>query len=161
GVRRAVHRADRAEARVSFLPYAVAAWVCAVGLYGIVTSRNLIHLAVCLTVTQSSTYVLLLPVGSVQGGGAPVSQGVRPGATTCALGVLLMLRSERGDVIHWFGGWQPRGGVAIGIDFVADPLAAAMAALVGGLVLVALVYSWTYLEEAARLFDTLMLVCCG
>jgi len=82
-------------------------------------------------------------------------------ATTCALGIVLMLRSERGDVIHWFGGWSPRGGVAIGIDFVADPLAAALAALVGGLVLVALVYSWAYLEEAARLFDTLMLVCCG
>ena len=39
---------------MSYLPYLVAAWVCAIGLYGIVTSRNLIHLAVCLTVTQSS-----------------------------------------------------------------------------------------------------------
>jgi multicomponent Na+:H+ antiporter subunit D len=81
--------------------------------------------------------------------------------TTCALGIVLMLHSQRADAIHWFGGWQPRGGLAIGIDFVADPLSAAMAALVGGLVLVTLVFSWSYLEEAARLFDTLMLVCCG
>ena len=66
---------------MSFLPYAVAAWVCVVGLYGIVTSKNLIHLAVCLTVTQSSTYVLLLAIGYVQGGGPPIFKGVKLGTT--------------------------------------------------------------------------------
>jgi multicomponent Na+:H+ antiporter subunit C len=67
---------------MSYVPYAVAAWVCVVGLYGIVTSRNLIHLAVCLTVTQSSTYVLLLSVGYVQGGGPPIFKGVKLGTTS-------------------------------------------------------------------------------
>jgi multicomponent Na+:H+ antiporter subunit C len=66
---------------VSFLPYAIAAWVCLVGLYGIVTSKNLIHLALCLTVTQSSTYVLLLAIGYVQGGGPPIFKGVKLGTT--------------------------------------------------------------------------------
>ena len=66
---------------MSFLPYAVAAWICLVGLYGIVTSRNLIHLALCLTVTQSSTYLLLLSVGYVKGGGAPIFKGVKLGTT--------------------------------------------------------------------------------
>lgn len=66
---------------MSFLPYAVAAWVCIVGLYGIVTSRSLIHLAVCLTVTQSSTYVLLLAIGYVEGGGPPIFKGVKLGTT--------------------------------------------------------------------------------
>jgi multicomponent Na+:H+ antiporter subunit C len=61
---------------MSYAPYAVAAWVCVVGLYGIVTSRNLIHLGVCLTVTQSSTYVLLLSVGYVHGAGPPIFKGV-------------------------------------------------------------------------------------
>jgi multicomponent Na+:H+ antiporter subunit C len=64
---------------VSFLPYAVAAWVCIVGLYGIVTSRNLIHLALCLTVMQSSTYLLLLAIGYVKGGGPPIYKGVKLG----------------------------------------------------------------------------------
>ena len=66
---------------MSYLPYAVAAWICLVGLYGIVSSRNLIHLAVCLTVTQSSTYVLLLAIGYVQGGGPPIFKGVKLGTT--------------------------------------------------------------------------------
>lgn len=57
---------------MSFLPYAVAVWVCMVGLYGIVTSRHLIHTIVCVSVVQSSTYVLLLAVGYREDGAAPV-----------------------------------------------------------------------------------------
>ena len=57
---------------MSFLPYAVAAWLFAIGLYGIVTSRNLIHLVICLSVVQASTYVLLLAVGYRSGGAAPI-----------------------------------------------------------------------------------------
>jgi multicomponent Na+:H+ antiporter subunit C len=57
---------------VSYLPYAVAAWIFLVGLYGVVTSRNLIHLVVCLATVQSSTYVLLLAVGYKVGGTAPI-----------------------------------------------------------------------------------------
>jgi multicomponent Na+:H+ antiporter subunit C len=64
---------------MSYLPYAVAGWICLVGLYGIVTSRNLIHLALCLTVTQSSTYVLLLAIGYVNRGGPPIFKGVKLG----------------------------------------------------------------------------------
>ena len=66
---------------MSVLPYAVAAWICIVGLYGIITSKNLVHLALCLTVTQSSTYVLLLAIGYVQGGGPPIFKGVKLGTT--------------------------------------------------------------------------------
>jgi len=61
---------------VSYLPYAVAAWLFLIGLYGVVTSRNLIHLAVCLTVMQSSTYVLLLAIGYKHGGTAPIFKGI-------------------------------------------------------------------------------------
>jgi len=82
-------------------------------------------------------------------------------AAVCCLGIALMVASEHREVVHWFGGWRPRGGVPLGIDFAVDPLSAGLAALVGGVVLVGLVYSWAYLSEAGRLFDTLMLVCCG
>ena len=67
---------------MSLLPYAVAVWICLIGLYGVVTSRNLIHLALCLTVTQSSTYLLLLAVGYVDGGRAPIFKGVKLGTTS-------------------------------------------------------------------------------
>lgn len=57
---------------MSFLPYAVAVWICLVGLYGIVTSRNLLHTIICVSVLQSSTYVLLLAVGYREDAAAPV-----------------------------------------------------------------------------------------
>jgi multicomponent Na+:H+ antiporter subunit C len=52
-------------------PFIVVAWIVIVGLYGIVTSRDLIHQIICLIVVQSSTYVLLLGVGYVTGAVAP------------------------------------------------------------------------------------------
>ena len=61
---------------MSFLPYAVAGWLFFAGLYGVVTSRNYIHLAVCLTVMQSSTYVLLLAIGYRTSAGAPIFKGI-------------------------------------------------------------------------------------
>ena len=57
---------------MSFLPYAVAAWLFLIGVWGIVTSRNLIHLVVCLTVVQASTYIVLLGIGYRTGGAAPI-----------------------------------------------------------------------------------------
>ncbi len=61
---------------MTFLPYAVAGWLFVVGLYGIVTSRNVIHQIISLSVVQASTYVLLLTVGFRTGAGAPVFAGV-------------------------------------------------------------------------------------
>lgn len=64
---------------VGFLPFIVAAWLFLMGLYGIVTSRNFVHLVICLAVMQSSTYVLLLAIGYRVGGTAPVFAAVPVG----------------------------------------------------------------------------------
>lgn len=57
---------------MSYLPYALALWLFFVGVYGVVTSRHLVHLVVCLGVVQSSTYVLLLAIGYRTGKKAPI-----------------------------------------------------------------------------------------
>jgi multicomponent Na+:H+ antiporter subunit C len=57
---------------VSFLPFAVAAWLFLIGLYGVVSSRNLIRTILSLTVVQSATYLVLLGVGYKSGGKAPI-----------------------------------------------------------------------------------------
>src|SRR3954464_9103929 len=54
------------------LAYLVAVWLLVVGLYGVITSRHLVHLVLCVSVMQASTYVLLLAVGYRTGGPAPV-----------------------------------------------------------------------------------------
>jgi multicomponent Na+:H+ antiporter subunit C len=57
---------------VTYLPYVLAVWIFLVALFGIVTSRNLVHIAVCVSVAQSATYVLLLAVGYRTHGTAPI-----------------------------------------------------------------------------------------
>ncbi len=57
---------------MNYFAYIVVAWLFVMGLYGIVTSRHLMHMILCLGVLQSSTYVLLLAIGYKAGGVAPV-----------------------------------------------------------------------------------------
>jgi multicomponent Na+:H+ antiporter subunit C len=64
---------------VSFLPYTVVAYVLAIGLYGVVTSRNLVHLVICLSVMQSSSYLLLLSIGFKDHASAPIFADVPVG----------------------------------------------------------------------------------
>ena len=69
-------------AHLSLLPYIVAAWLFCCGLYGIVTSRHLVHCVVCLAILQTSTYMLLLGIGYRVGGAAPVFADISPGRLT-------------------------------------------------------------------------------
>lgn len=75
-----------------FLAYGVAVWIFCVGIYGAIVSRNLIHLALCLSVTQSATYVLLLAIGYRNHATAPIfkdfedrTKGVDPVVQSLAL----------------------------------------------------------------------------
>lgn len=79
---------------------------------------------------------------------------------TIATGVIcgeLLLQSRVQPVIHWFGGWTPRAGVALGISFVIDPIGAGVAVFASLLVLAALVFSLHYFDTVGTLFHVLML----
>ena len=64
------------------LPYFVSAWLFCCGLWGVITSRHLVHAVVCLAILQSSTYVLLLAIGYRVGGTAPVFADIAPSRLT-------------------------------------------------------------------------------
>ena len=64
---------------MSWLPWAVAAWLLSIGLYGIISCRNYIHVVACLGIVQSSTYVLLLAIGYRWGSTAPIFYTTPPG----------------------------------------------------------------------------------
>lgn len=67
---------------MSIFPYLVAAWIFFVGLYGLITSRHLVHQILSLVVVQSATYVLLVAVGFRLGGVAPYYSDISRHATT-------------------------------------------------------------------------------
>jgi multicomponent Na+:H+ antiporter subunit C len=64
---------------MNLAPYVVAAWLLVAGVYGVITSRHLVHLVLSLSVAQASTYVLLLAIGYRTGGRAPIFFDIPPG----------------------------------------------------------------------------------
>lgn len=67
-------------ASINLAGFAVAVWLFLIGLYGIVTSRHLVHLCLSLTVVQASTYALLVVIGYRPGLPAPVfTDGIHAG----------------------------------------------------------------------------------
>jgi multicomponent Na+:H+ antiporter subunit D len=71
---------------------------------------------------------------------------------------LLLARSADGTIVYWFGGWQPRDGIALGISFVIDPLGAGLATFTGLLMSAALLFCWRHFESVSHIFHALMLV---
>jgi multicomponent Na+:H+ antiporter subunit C len=67
---------------MAYLMYGIAAWVFLWGLYGIVSSRDLVHQCISLVVLQTSTYLLLLGIGFRTGGTAPVFADIPVGTLT-------------------------------------------------------------------------------
>jgi len=57
---------------MSVLPYLVAGWLLLVGIWGVVNSRHVVHLIVCVSVAQAGTYVLFLAIGWRAPGAAPI-----------------------------------------------------------------------------------------
>ncbi len=62
---------------MTFLPYAVVVVITVAGIYGVATSRNLVHMVICLSVLQSATLVLLLAMGYRTGAQAPIISTAR------------------------------------------------------------------------------------
>lgn len=80
-------------------------------------------------------------------------------ATSLAVAVMLavlVIRTGAGSV-YWFAGFRPAGGVAIGIDFQADPLSAGLACVGAVLMSAALVFAWRYFTQVGTYFHVLML----
>jgi multicomponent Na+:H+ antiporter subunit D len=79
-------------------------------------------------------------------------------AAATVVTAVLYSRSAAGPLVYWFGGWTPRSGLVVGIDFAVDPAGAALATLAGVLMTSALVFTWRYFEAVGTLFHALMLV---
>jgi multicomponent Na+:H+ antiporter subunit D len=102
------------------------------------------------------------------GGLTAVSARVnRAGAEVVALGAavavtalcaILLARTGSGLEVYWFGGWEPRGEIAIGVSFAVDAIGAGLATLISGLMVAALVLMWRYRDTDAPHFQVLMLL---
>jgi multicomponent Na+:H+ antiporter subunit D len=63
-----------------------------------------------------------------------------------------------GTLVTWFGGWRPRAGAAVGIDFAVDPIGGGFALFVAVLGVAALVMCVEVIQVEDHLFDAIALV---
>jgi multicomponent Na+:H+ antiporter subunit D len=83
--------------------------------------------------------------------------GVVTAGTTTVLAAILLSRATSGPIVHWFGGWVPRHGIALGVSFTVDAIGAGAATLAAALMTAALLFSWRYFDAVGTLFHSLML----
>jgi len=70
---------------------------------------------------------------------------------------VVLAGTGQGRAVTWFGGWTPVHRLSVGIPFIADPVSAGIAVLVGALMSCALLYSWRYFESVHGHLHALML----
>jgi multicomponent Na+:H+ antiporter subunit D len=80
-----------------------------------------------------------------------------PAVACVVLAAIVLHRSEHRQVV-WFGGWHPRGGAAIGIDFAIDQVGAGFAVFIAALAVVAFVLAARLITEKSLAFDALALL---
>jgi len=86
------------------------------------------------------------------------SLSIAVAAGTLISSFLLLSHALQHTRVYWFGNWYPRGSVVLGITFVVDPVAAGLSSLACLLVLLALVFSWRFVDAGANHYHPLMLV---
>src|SRR3954466_1995503 len=102
------------------------------------------------TLLAAASPVARRPVAGVVGVLAALAAAVLCGVT---------LGDAAGGVsVHWFGGWEPRQGVAVGIDFAVDPIGGGLALFVAVLGVAALVMCAEVIQVEDHLFDAIALL---
>ncbi len=86
------------------------------------------------------------------------SIAIATAAFTFVYSILLLKAAWTHPFVYWFGNWYPRSNVVLGICFVVDPLGAGLTVLAGFLTLLAVVFSWHFVDSGHNLYQPLMLV---
>ena len=85
-----------------------------------------------------------------------VSLGVA--LAVAAFAGLLLEDASHGTIVYWFGGWEPRDGIALGISFAIDPIGAGLALFIALMFAMAFAFSFRYFRVVGPLFHVLMLL---
>jgi len=114
------------------------------------------------TVAALSVLVPMLVACSLAGAAAFTQrrQGlVAVAGAVAALGLTIaLLARDETRLLVWFGGWEPRRGVAVGVNFAVDGIGAGLAVFVAALGVVSLGLAARLVRVESTIFDALMLV---
>ncbi len=101
---------------------------------------------------------LVLGLGELLPKHVPEALGVAAALSVAVLSAVLAHGASGATPVYWFGGWEPRPGVTLGIAFAPDPASAGIASFVGLLFAATLVFAWGFFDEVRSTFNVLMLL---
>jgi len=105
------------------------------------TAESLVPLPVLLPLL---TGALLLLVGKMLPGRVPDATALVCAAGVLVMDILLARAAATAPLTYWFGAWQPRGGLTVGISFVVGQADALFAAVTALLFAASFLFSWGY-----------------
>lgn len=74
------------------------------------------------------------------------------------LSAVIAVHAADGPLVYWFGGWEPRDGVYLGIGFSVDAASGWIAAFIGVLYALTFVFAWGFFDRTHGHFHILMLL---
>jgi multicomponent Na+:H+ antiporter subunit D len=101
---------------------------------------------------------LLVTIGTWVRGRAADLIALAAVVAAAALLAVSLGRVGAGIGVYWFGAWEPRQGIALGIDFTADAIGLGLGLFIALLMAAALVSMWRYRDTDAPHFQVLLLV---
>lgn len=119
------------------------------------TAESLVPLPVLLPLL---TGALLLLTGKMLPGRVPDATALACALAVFVIDILLAGAAARAPLTYWFGAWQPRGELTIGISFVIGQADALFAAVTALLFAASFLFSWGYFEDIRAFFHVLMLL---
>jgi len=112
-------------------------------------------LAVLVPVLAAAVLAATSPIGRRRVAGVVGVLAALAAAVLCALS---LHEAGGGPLLVWFGGWQPRQGAAVGIDFAVDGIGGGLALFVAVLGVAALVMCVEVIQVEDHLFDAVALI---
>jgi multicomponent Na+:H+ antiporter subunit D len=112
-------------------------------------------LAVLVPVLAATLLAATSPIGRRRVAGVVAVGAALAAAVLCAVA---LREAAGGPLVVWFGGWEPRDGVAVGIDFAVDGIGAGLALFVAVLGVAALVMCVEVIQVEDHFFDALALL---
>ncbi|MBD5633475.1 MAG: NADH-quinone oxidoreductase subunit E, partial [Candidatus Eremiobacteraeota bacterium] len=119
----------------------------------------LVPIAVCLPLVSAAFLVAIL--SRIGRRATEIFAIVCSFATLALCATVLRDAFVHGTAVLWFGDWHPGNTVGLGIAFVVDPAAAAVATFVATIVTAAVIFSRGYFDEAGTIFYALLFAMLG
>ena len=101
---------------------------------------------------------LLLVFSKVLPRHAPDVIAILTALAAAGLCAIMTAHAAHGPITYWFGGWTPRNGQAIGIDFAVDQAGGAFATVIAVLFVATLIFAWGFFDEVHAHFHVLSML---